>query len=543
MNRAGLLAAGLGAATAAALALRLPQLDRRPVHADEAVHMWKCAELRWGPGYRYDPHDYHGPTLNYLTLPVLAAAGAPSFADTQPRHYRLVPALAGAALVPLLTLLVPALGGGAAVLAGLCAAVSPALVFYSRYYIQETLLVGFTLLTLGAGWRFFRSRRIGWALLAGVGLGLMHATKETCVLVLAALALAGVVTERPWRRAAVRAATVSQPALWPGLVVGSAAAVLTSVTLFSALLTDAGGPWRSLAALATYADRAAGTTHSGPWYQYLTLLVYQHPRPGPVWTEAVILGGATLGAVAAFRPRWFGGAERVTGDVRFVRFLAVYAAALLALYSAIPYKTPWCVLGPLHALTLLAGCGMATLIRVAPRTWGRPVVALLLAGGVGHLASQAWRAAVPLSADDRNPYVYAGTRRSVADLLATLDRLAAAHRDGRRVRIDVIADNVWPLPWYLRRFERVGYWEPAAAPATPAAPLVLVGLSAAAVADRLPGARVAAHFGLRRDEVVMLCVDRSLWEAAFAVPDAAVPGAAATDPTAPAATAAGEGAP
>ena len=529
MNRAGLLAAGLAAATTAALALRLPQLDHRPVHADEAVHMWKFAELRWGSGYRYDPHEYHGPTLNYLTLPVIAAAGAPSFADTQVWHYRLVPVLVGAALVPLLALLAPALGRGAAVLAGLCAAVSPALVFYSRHYIQETLLVCFTLLALGAGWRFFRSRRIGWALLGGVGLGLMHATKETGVLVLAALAAAALPVYRPWQRSAARTAPSARRALplGPGLVVAGAAAVVTSVTLFSALLTDMGGPWRSLAALGTYASRAGGTTHGGPWYQYLALLLYQHPRHGAVWTEAFIVGGATLGAVAAFLPRWFGGAERVAGDVRFVRFLAVYAVALLALYSAIPYKTPWCVLGPLHALTLLAGCGLAALIRVVRPTWGRLALALLVMGGAAHLAFQAWRAAVPLSADDRNPYVYAGTRRGVEDLLATLDRLAAAHPDGRRVRIDVIADNVWPLPWYLRRFERVGYWEPAAAPATPEAPLVLLGLSAAETAERLPGERIAAHFGLRRDEVVTLHADRSLWDAAFGAADASASGGGA----------------
>ncbi len=526
MNRAGLLAAGLVAATAAALALRLPQLDRRPVHADEAVHMWKFAELRWGPGYRYDPHEYHGPTLNYLTLPVVAAAGTPSFADTQAWHYRLVPVLAGAALVPLLALLAPALGRGAAVLAGLCAAVSPALVFYSRYYIQETLLVCFTLVAIGAGWRFFRARCVGWALLAGVGAGLMHATKETCVLVAAALALAGIVVYGPWRPAA-RLPAGTQRSPWPGLVAGGVAAVLTSVTLFSALLTDAGGPLRSVATLATYAERAGGTPHSGPWYQYLALVAYQHPRHGAVWTEAFVLDFAALGALAAFRPRWFGGAERVAGDARFVRFLAVYAAALLALYSAIPYKTPWCMLGPLHALTLLAGCGLAALIRIVRPTWGRLALALLITGGVGHLAFQAWRAAGPLSADDRNPYVYAGTRRSVDDLVATLDRLAAVHPDGDRVRIDVVAENVWPLPWYLRRFERVGYWEPAAAPATLESPLVLTGLSAAGAAGRPSGERVVAHFGLRRDEVVVLHADRPLWEAAFGAPKVAPAGGAA----------------
>jgi predicted membrane-bound mannosyltransferase len=48
---------------AGALALRLPQLDRRPLHADESVHTIKFRGL-WDQGvYRYDPQEYHGPSL------------------------------------------------------------------------------------------------------------------------------------------------------------------------------------------------------------------------------------------------------------------------------------------------------------------------------------------------------------------------------------------------------------------------------------------------------------------------------------------------
>ncbi len=56
------------AATLAALALRLPRLDQRPMHTDEAVHAVKFGSLLEKGHYRYDPHEYHGPTLNYLTL-------------------------------------------------------------------------------------------------------------------------------------------------------------------------------------------------------------------------------------------------------------------------------------------------------------------------------------------------------------------------------------------------------------------------------------------------------------------------------------------
>ena len=73
------------------------------------------------------------------------------------------------------------------------------MVFYSRYFIHEMLLVFFSFLALAAGWRYWRSRKLGWALLAGAGLGLMHATKETFVITLAAAALA-LALNRAWNR-------------------------------------------------------------------------------------------------------------------------------------------------------------------------------------------------------------------------------------------------------------------------------------------------------------------------------------------------------
>ena len=67
------------AAAGGALAFRLPRLADRPMHTDEAVQAAKFGELLDEGQYRYDPVEYHGPTLYYLTLPAgWWAGGAPS---------------------------------------------------------------------------------------------------------------------------------------------------------------------------------------------------------------------------------------------------------------------------------------------------------------------------------------------------------------------------------------------------------------------------------------------------------------------------------
>jgi predicted membrane-bound mannosyltransferase len=105
-----LLALGFLAATAGALAFRLPQLALRPMHCDEANQALKAATLRETGRYQYDPREHHGPLLYYATLPSLWLSGARDFAQSGPLAYRIVPVLFGVGLVLLLPLAADGLG-------------------------------------------------------------------------------------------------------------------------------------------------------------------------------------------------------------------------------------------------------------------------------------------------------------------------------------------------------------------------------------------------------------------------------------------------
>ena len=118
---------------------------RAAAASDEANQAVKAGALLETGVYRYDPDEHHGPTLYWLTLPALWLSGAerpgrqPDALAYRDRagHVRGGP---GA----LLLLVADGLGGPAVLLAAVLTAISPAMVFYSRYYIQEMLLVFFT---------------------------------------------------------------------------------------------------------------------------------------------------------------------------------------------------------------------------------------------------------------------------------------------------------------------------------------------------------------------------------------------------------------
>ncbi len=464
-----------------AAALRLPSLEHRPMHADEAVHAAKFGALLEQGLYKYDPTEYHGPTLYYFTLIPARLAGVTRYAELNEVILRSVPAAAGVLLVAAHLLLVPVIGFRAAAMAALFAAVSPAMVFYSRYYIQETLLAAFSFGALIAVCRYVQTSRGGWAIGAGASVGLMFATKETGVIAFGAMAAALLITRALERRhgdGPSRATSSELTKPWPAsgararrhVVAAAVSAAAVSALLFSSFLTHPRGIVDSVAAYATYVARAGGSSwHAHPWHFYLGSLLYSGSNGAPVWTEAAILGLAIAGAFVAFAARHAG-----AGDSRLVRFLAAYAILLAAFYSVIPYKTPWCVLGFLHGFVILAGIGGARLLDLAAARPAKALAAACMAAAVAHLGWLAWAGSGPFASDPRNPWVYAHTGAGVFEIERRVSLLAGAHPDGLNMPIEVISGgNLWPLPWYLRRFPGVR-WQTSPVNDGVHAPVILV---------------------------------------------------------------------
>jgi len=220
---------------------------------------------------------------------------------------------------------------------------------------------------------------------------------------------------------------------------------------------------------------------------------------------------AAAGFAAAFGLR-----SRASGNRPVLRSLVFYTLFSTAAYSLIPYKTPWNILPFYLGFVLLAGSGAAALLGVWRSRWVRTLLSLLLAAGFIHLGVQAWRASFVYPADPRNPYVYAQTSPDFLKLVRRVEELAAIHPDHEKMLIMVIAGpyETWPLPWVLRRFGRVGYWQDAAgAGPIEEAPVVITDTEQAGqLESRLFPSYQSEYYGLRPNVFLVLHIRTDLWE-------------------------------
>jgi uncharacterized protein (TIGR03663 family) len=422
------------------------------MHTDEAVHAVKFGTLLERGEYRYDPNEYHGPTLNYFTLIPAALTSQRTFVELDEVTLRIVPAVFGVGLLVLPFLLrkgVPVPFGFGAVLA----AFSPVMGYYSRYYIQESLLVFFSFGLLLAVYRHSQTGHPFSAVGAGLCAGLMHATKETSLITFGVLLAAVLVT----RMVCGRTGAAFPLPRGRNLIIVVVTAAATSIALFSSFGSNWQGVIDSIVTYHTYISRAgADAGHEHPWSYYVELLTWWDGGGGVVWSEGPVLLLAVLGGVWALRA-----VGRGSEDGPIFVLITVYSMLLWCVYSAMPYKTPWSILSAYHGTIMMAGLGCSVILAWLKRRRLVMLGALLVAGVVVVLGVQTVRANFILEDEPVNPWAYAHPGKDVLALASSVERVARAATGGKPAAVQVICtgDEYWPLPWYLRSLPQVGWWD------------------------------------------------------------------------------------
>ena len=250
--------------------------------------------------------------------------------------------------------------------------------------------------------------------------------------------------------------------------------------------------------------------HDKPFDYYLRLLLYQQYGRSPIHTEAFIV---LLAIVGLARALWPAIDERL-GRAVFLRFLGFYTVVLMLVYSGLKYKTPWCMLGFLHGMILLAGVGAVTIVRAMPQAALRYVMAGILFVPAGHLAYQAWRINFDRKAinDQRfNPYLYSSPLGNMMEMVQRIREVARFSPSRKSVSIKIVTGDCWPLPWYLRDFDSVVYYGSSAGVKSDA--FIFIGSATDEHLEaKLGDDWVPQNYGLRRQVILKLYVYRKLWD-------------------------------
>jgi uncharacterized protein (TIGR03663 family) len=453
------------------------------MHTDEAVNAYMVGQLLAGEPFRYDPQDRHGPALDGLALPLARMQGAKTFADLTESELRLAPVLAGTVTILLFGAAAEWFGFVPCLIAALLFAGGSLPVYYDRYFIHESLFCAATFGFILAAWRAAGSGSYRAFVLTGACAAIMLACKETAILHFIAVCVAGLAF-RWWN---VREKRSRWLRLKPLL-----AAAFTFLLIILLLFTWFGTNLKALGAFGeTVPDvlaRAGGEGHQKPFWYFLQLL-------GGGWSGGLVLVLSGVGVIATIKNR----------EQSAYGFLAYYLLLIAAMYSAIPYKTPWLALNLWLPMALFAARTVEFLWRMALKYVKLGVAVPLfsmVAGVAAVLIAHDTRQRVFLHpADEANPYAYAHTAEDLLGVAPDIEDLSRRHGIAAP-RIAVIAADPWPLPWYLRHFAHVGFWQPGQQPDD--ADFYITSTEVAEqYADRLRGFR-AEFFGARPNVLILV---------------------------------------
>ena len=150
--------------TITAIFLRFVSLTIKPLHHDEGVNGWFLTTLFRDGVYKYDPANYHGPTFYYIALAFAKLFGLNTYS------IRASVAVWGVLIVILAFFLRRYIGNIGSLFAALFLALSPGMVYISRYFIHEMFFVFLSLGVVVSVVYFIEKRRAGifaiaWAVL------------------------------------------------------------------------------------------------------------------------------------------------------------------------------------------------------------------------------------------------------------------------------------------------------------------------------------------------------------------------------------------
>ena len=421
---------------------RFWDLGTRALHHDESMHARFAWDIYRSFDYRYNP-VLHGPFQFYFTAFMFFLFGVSDAVA------RFGPALFGVLSVLLVYPLKPYLGRGGMVLAAVLMAISPPLLYFSRFARNDIYVVAWTILILLALFGWLHTRQRGYIYLGASAAALSLATKENTYITLALVAIFIVVrilqeqftpglAGRLPSHESVKSALAD---LWRDrglLIAGIVTFLLVFVTLYTAFYTHpqdfASGVVKALEYWLAQQDVSRG--NQPIWYYFMQVPLY----------ELIV-------AVFAIPALWHLARRGNLTD----RFLCFWFVGAVLLYSIAGERMPWLVL---H----LSLPGILLVSRFLGKKFAEPnglrrhriALTLFLLIGV-----YALHTGLPLAFahgdTPRDLLVYVQTTPDVPYVAAQIEQMSRKLTTNTEIVGIIDNENSWPFAWYLRDYTNVGY--------------------------------------------------------------------------------------
>ena len=420
-----------------AIDLRICLLSLKPFHSDEGVNAHFMLQLIREGKYNYDPANYHGPLIYFVTFLLQKLFGLSDFT------LRFSPVLFSIGQLILIFALRVKLRRPGVLTALVLMGFSPHVIYFARTFIHETYFVSMSMAVYIFLFLLFEKRNVRFLIPAAVAVALLITIKETFIITLACL---GAAAPAAWLLAPKSKLNIKWRLNWRDTLDASILAIygglalcvflLIYLLLYSSFFKNPNGPWDALVSLFLWKERGS-YDHVKNFFYYLdSMQKFELP--------SLIL--AILGIIHALRKRSF-----------FHLYLAFWTLATFLAYSLIHYKTPWLLLNILLPATLSgsAAVGDISLHRITSRT-RRETFALFL------FVIAAWSGAQSVEANffkydnDQLPMVYVQTYRSYKHLFPIWNIFHDKYGD--ETKTAVLSPSYWPLPWSLRDHKTVGYY-------------------------------------------------------------------------------------
>ncbi len=505
--------ASCGLITALAAFMRFFWLGLKPLHHDEGVNGFFLTTLFREGTYKYDPANYHGPTLYYISLAFTKLFGL----ETLPIRWSV--AVFGVLTVVLAFFLWRYIGKIGALFAALFLALSPGMVFISRYFIHEIVFVFLSLAFVVAVLYFLDRETAGPFAVFWLALILLICFLPS-TLSLAAV-IGGTNTTLVWAMRAVFFAlelllvvlVIRMLLSWERgrpiyfLLASACVALLfaTKETAFITLGTMAIACvcvwiWRKIRGTSTLADGLSGDhltwtgfrTATGrgtdqvllyiaaaSLFIYLIVVFFSSFFSYPegvkgfveayaIWTKTGSKDHTQNGFWAYFK--WGMAVEAplfvlsavgaavafIKARHRFAMFAALWAFGLLLAYSIIPYKTPWLALSFLLPMCIVGGYAVNEIARGGTAAFRALALAVGFAAAAV-LAYQSYDLNFVRYDDEKMPYVYAHTRREFDEMMRQTVRYADLSGKGKDAVIQIVSPDYWPMVWYLKDYPHANF--------------------------------------------------------------------------------------